>query len=229
MFSVFISGLLTGFILQLAIGPVFFYLLNISIQRTLIDGLFAVLAVSIVDYLYIVLAILGVGKLLEKKKVKRVFGIFSSIVLALFGILMIKDGLINKASTIEVIGGSSFVNSFLSTFILTVSSPLTIVFWTSMFSTKAIEKNYNKQQLTVFGLSSGLATILFLGLSVIVFTLIKTSIPMNITKYANITVGSILIMYGIIRIIKQVVSLIIEKRSGSGRPVPSPEEAGHCS
>ena len=60
MLRVFITGLSTGLVLQLAIGPVFFFVLNISLQRTLVDGLCSVFAVTVVDYFYILLAIVGV-------------------------------------------------------------------------------------------------------------------------------------------------------------------------
>ena len=71
-------------ILQIAIGPVFFFILNICLQRSVIDGLFAVAAVTLVDYFFIALAVLGVGKLLEKPKIKFALGISSSIILILF-------------------------------------------------------------------------------------------------------------------------------------------------
>src|SRR3990167_8807943 len=87
---VFANGLLTGLILQTAIGPVFFFIINLALQRSLYDGLAAVAAVTLVDYFYISLAILGIGKLLEKKKVKKAFGIISSIVLMIFGFVIIK-------------------------------------------------------------------------------------------------------------------------------------------
>lgn len=85
MVSIMLNGFLTGLLLQIAIGPVFFFILNISLQKTVIDGFFAVIAVTLVDYIFIALAVLGVGKLLEKHKIKLTLGITSSIVLILFG------------------------------------------------------------------------------------------------------------------------------------------------
>ena len=79
MVAIMLNGFLTGLILQIAIGPVFFFVLNISLQKTIIDGLFAIIAVTIVDYIFIALAVLGVGKLLERPKVKLALGVMSSI------------------------------------------------------------------------------------------------------------------------------------------------------
>lgn len=75
--KIFKNGLATGLILQLAIGPVFFFIINLALQRSIFDGLAGALAVTIVDYIYITLSILGIGKLLENKKVKKIFGVVS--------------------------------------------------------------------------------------------------------------------------------------------------------
>lgn len=203
--SVFVNGFFTGLVLQLAIGPIFFFIINIALQKTILDGLSAALAVTIVDYIYIILAILGVGKLLEKKRIKDVLGISGAVVLALFGVIMVLS--VNNTDTGSIsgtAGGTDYLSSFLSAFLLTISSPLTIVFWTSLFSAKAVEKGYTKQQLKVFGFSAGLTTIIFLGISVVVFSLLKASIPLTLIKVLNVLVGVLLILYGIIRFVKSI-------------------------
>jgi threonine/homoserine/homoserine lactone efflux protein len=203
MIPILMDGFLTGLFLQLAIGPVFLYILNISLQRSVADGFVAVLAVTIVDYIYITSAILGVGKLLEKPKAKLYLGLISSIVLILFGIVMIISAI--NPDTIDLPnteGGTSIFASFISVFILTISSPLTIVFWTGLFASKAIEKEYSKKQLLIFGIAAGSATLLFLGSSVLLFSLIRSSIPSGLLLILNIAVGSILIIYGTVRLIK---------------------------
>ena len=200
--KIFKNGLSTGLLLQLAVGPVFFFIINLTLQRSILDGLVAVLAVTIVDYFYITLAILGIGKLLEKKKVKRVFGIVSSIVLIIFGGIIIKDVIGSDISVGVDAVSSNLLTSFMSVFFLTISSPMTIVFFTSLFATKALEYNYTKQELIIFGLSTGSATFIFLGTSVILFSLLGGAIPIIIIKILNFCVGILLIGYGIVRLVK---------------------------
>ena len=213
MLSILLNGFLTGFFLQLAIGPIFFYILNITLQRTYIDGLFSVIAVTIVDYIYITLAVLGVGKLLEKPKTKLILGILSSLVLILFGIIMIRSAFQNPMIEItNIVNESNYISSFWSAFILTISSPLTIVFWTGVFASRAIEKGYTKKQLIFFGLAAGLATFIFLGSSVLLLSAIKASIPILLLKLLNIAVGSFLILYGIIRVFKIIMNTSINLR-----------------
>jgi threonine/homoserine/homoserine lactone efflux protein len=207
MVAIMLNGFLTGLILQIAIGPVFFFILNISLQKTVIDGLFAISAVTLVDYIFIALAVLGVGKLLEKPKIKHALGIISSLVLILFGIIMILS--INQSNQVTSPNNlieSNYVSSFISAFILTISSPLTIVFWTSLFATKAIEKGYAQKQLIFFGIAAGLATLVFLGSSVTLLSIFRASIPLALLRVLNTAVGLLLIIYGVIRLCKIAIN-----------------------
>lgn len=200
-----LDGFLTGLLLQAAIGPVFFFVLNTTIQRTVLDGLLAVLGVTLVDYFYIFLAAIGVGKLLARPRIRLVMQIVSSTVLVGFGVMMI----ITAAK--DVGGSGSGVNgqsacwvSFISALLLTLSNPLTIVFWTSLFATKALEKGYNKRQLVPFGLGAGASTAVFLGLAVLVFSLLRSSIPQLLVRLLNAAVGTVLVVYGIVRLFKGI-------------------------
>lgn len=195
----FANGLLTGLVLQTAIGPVFFFIMNLALQRSIFDGLVAVTAVTIVDYFYISLSIFGIGKLLEKKKIKKTFGIISSVVLIIFGIVIINNMIDKNITTNSAIQSASLMASFTATFILTIFNPMTIIWYTSLFTAKAVEYNYTKKELLIFGLSVGLATPLFMGTSAIAFSLIKETVPIILIQTLNIIVGSLLILYGAIR------------------------------
>ncbi len=200
-----IDGMLTGLFLQLALGPVFFYILGITADSNFINSLFAIIAVTLADYIFIVLSLIGIGKLLQKDRTKTIFGILSSIIMMLFGLMIFHKGFIFIDNVDQV---SSIVwtplKSFTSCFILTISSPLTIVFWGSIFSAKAIEKNYIKKQLVVFGISAGASTFLFLSFTMMILSLFKSSIPNMIIQILNCIVGLVLIYYGVTRMIKTI-------------------------
>ncbi len=196
------NGLLTGLFFQLAVGPVFFFIVNLTIQRSIYDGFIAVLAVTLADYFYIALALFGIEKLLEKKKIRGIFGIVSSIVLIIFGIIIIK-GIIGKGiAPWTIIESTSLISSFLSVFFLTLTNPMTIVFFTGLFAAKAIEHKYTKKQLIIFGLGVGAATLIFMSMSVIIFSILKNAIPPIIIQTLNLIVGIVLIVYGIVRFMK---------------------------
>jgi threonine/homoserine/homoserine lactone efflux protein len=100
------------------------------------------------------------------------------------------------------VGAATYWSSFASAFLLTISSPLTIVFWTSLFSSKAIEKGYSKKELVPFGFAAGLATLTFLGLAVTVLSTVRASIPVTVIQVLNGLVGALLILYGVVRLWK---------------------------
>ncbi|MDO8611023.1 MAG: LysE family transporter [bacterium] len=202
--KIFKNGLLTGLVLQMAIGPVFFFIINLTLQKTILDGFAGVIGVTLADYFYITLAIIGIGKLLEHKKIKKVYGIISSIVLVIFGLIMIKGIINTNISTHTVINSANIFSSFISVFLLTISSPLTIVMWTSLFAAKTIEYNYTKRELFIFGFSTGLATFIFMGTNIVFFSLIKGTIPVILIQILNLIVGCLLIGYGILRLVKTI-------------------------
>lgn len=201
---VFLDGLFTGLILQVAIGPVFFYILSLAFTRSLPDAYAAICAAVLVDYLYITLAILGVGKALENQRIKTALGLAGAVILVVFGWLMVQDpgngGLGFQASP----GTSNLFTSFLSTFLLTISSPLTIIFWTGVFASKALERGYSRKDLVPFGIAAGLATLIFMGISITALSYLKYALPVTLIQVLNRIVGGVLILYGLIRLGKMV-------------------------
>jgi len=73
-----------------------------------------------------------------------------------------------------------------------------------LFAAKAIEKGYAQKQLIFFGIAAGLATLVFLGSAVTLLSIMRTSIPLTLLRVLNIAVGSLLIIYGMIRLCKIV-------------------------
>lgn len=198
----FKRGLITGVILQLAIGPVFFYIVNLTLQKTIYDGLAGVLAVTMVDCFYISLSILGIGRLLEREKIKKVFAVASSIVLAIFGGIIIKGALAENSLSDYQGETFSVLSSFASVFLMTITNPLTIVVYTSLFMARAVEYNYSRKELWRFGLGTGSSTFIFMGCAVVVLSLIKGAVPLWLTQLTNIIVGCLLIGYGLFRLQK---------------------------
>lgn len=196
------NGLLTGLFLQLAVGPVFFFIVNLALQKTFFDGLVGVLAVTLVDYFYIMMSILGLSEFLEHKKIKKIFGTISSIVLIVFGVLMIKKSASLSVSAALSSQSTTLLSSFVSVFLVTISNPMTIVFFTSVFMAKAVEYNYTKKELFIFGVGTGMASFLFMGSAVIFFSLLKASIPLLFIHVLNVLVGILLVGYGLVRLVK---------------------------
>jgi len=196
-----LKGLLTGLFLQLAIGPVFFFILGITINNSFDNAIFAIIAVTIVDYLYISLSLAGLSKVIENNRIKTILGVVSSIVLIFFSLIILKNAF-HSLSISQTSNQWTPVKSFISCFLLTISSPLTIFFWTGIFSAKAIEYKFTKKQLVVFGIGAGSATFIFMMSTMFVLSLFRTSINFTIIKVLNSIVGLLLLYYAISRLVK---------------------------
>lgn len=206
-----VNGFLTGLFLQLAIGPIFFLVLSIAAESDLPVAWAGVLGVALADYIYISLSILGIAKLIDHPKVKKVFGIVSAAIIIAFGFYMLW-GSLRSADGTSISGERTAGNAFMTCFFLTLSSPLTLFFWSSVFAAKAIEKNYGKRDITLFGAGAGLSTLLFLGAAVTIVSLANASLPENFALVFNIIVASVMIGYGIFRLFS-----IFAKKPGENR------------
>ncbi|NTW55937.1 MAG: LysE family transporter [Chlorobiaceae bacterium] len=201
MIKVFLNGFSTGFLLQFALGPVFFFVLDTALRRTMSDGFTAVAGVAVGDYFYIFLAACGVGVLLKNTKIHTISAFLGALILVIFGSYTALHALFDPVPSAVV---NSVMpdncSSFISAFALTVSNPLTIVFWTGLFTSKAFEHGYTRNSLAIFGFSAGLATPVFLAAAVLCIEMLKGSVSPAITEDLHVLVGAVLAGYGILRV-----------------------------
>lgn len=199
-----IKGLRFGMLLQLAVGPICLFIFQTAAISGFAAAFTGVLGVALIDGLFIVAAIAGIGILLNKyKSFKKVLQLFGAVVLMLFGINSILGTLhIAIFPSITLLGTQNINIIFLKTMFLTLSNPLTILFWAGVFSTKMAEESMKKQEMYLFGLGSVLSTIVFLTLIAVLGHFIKNFLPLNIINYLNVFVGFVLIFFSIRIVVK---------------------------
>ena len=202
MLKKYFSGLKFGLLLQIAVGPMCLMVFNTAKNVGFLIALSLVLAIALVDAFYITLAGLGVSKLLEKEKIKKIFKIIGSLVLILFGINIILN-VFGK----NIIPGLNLkptsTNIFIQGLVLTLSNPITIVFWGSVLTTKIIEDKLKKKELIIFSIGLVSSTLSFLTLVAILGTMLSNFIPDNISSILNVIVGILIIFFGIKMLVKK--------------------------
>ena len=198
----YLDGLKFGMLLQLAVGPMCLMVFNTAKNVGFLVALTLVLAISLVDAFYIILASLGVSKILDKPKIKKAFKIIGSFVLIIFG-----ANIILNVFNINIIPGLNLKptssNIFIQGLILTLSNPITIVFWGSVLTTKIIEDKLNKKELTVFSVGLVSSTLIFLTFVAVLGTMLSSFIPENVSSIMNIIVGILIIFFGIKMLLKK--------------------------
>jgi threonine/homoserine/homoserine lactone efflux protein len=192
------KGLKFGMLLQLAVGPMCLLVFSTATEQGLLSGLSLVGAIALIDALYIVLSGLGVAAFIGRKRVKLAIKIFGGSVLILFGlqnILGIFDLTIfpGRISSPSVSNG----NIFLKGLLLTASNPLTIIFWSGVFSAQVAAHTLTRQQLFFFGMGCVLSTLIFLSGVALLGNMLGIFLSGIIIQLLNGAVGLVLLYFGV--------------------------------
>jgi threonine/homoserine/homoserine lactone efflux protein len=205
MFKVFKSsislaifgGFFFGMMLQLSIGPICLYIFKTGFARGFTAAETAVLAVALIDTLYIVLAISGLSTLISGEKSKWALRIIGAGIVLIFGINIILTQFfkISLLPTVNLFSDVIFNHPFYDGLLLTASNPLTIIFWSGVFATKISENDFSKKDLIYFSAGCVIATLVFLTLNALAGSLIKDFLPSIVIQWLNLAVGVALIFF----------------------------------
>ncbi|HWR19587.1 MAG TPA: LysE family transporter [Clostridia bacterium] len=193
-----LHGFRFGMLLQLAVGPMCLMVFNTSTTYGFVYGLHLVLAIALIDAFYIALSCVGVAAIINRAKVKAAIKLVGCLVLALFGANTISGVFeLSFLPDIALFSNASNENLFVQGLLLTASNPLTIIFWSGMFSTQMIENKWNKKQLFFFAVGCVMATITFLTVIAFLGSILSGFLPQVIVQFLNVAVGIVLIFFGI--------------------------------
>lgn len=192
-----LRGFRFGMLLQLAIGPMCIFIFQTSIAHGFWAGEMGVLGTAMVDSLEILLAIVGVGALLGRsRRAERVLKVFGATILFLYGTVSICGAFgLTLLPRISLPAFDAGGNTLLQAVVLSLSDPLTIVFWAGIFSAKVAEEKLKKASLRLFGCGCVLATLSFLTLVSLVGSLTKQIIPDWVGSCLNFAVGLLLFYF----------------------------------
>lgn len=192
------KGFCFGMLLQLAIGPVCTFIFQTSLTQGFLPALGGVLGVALTDGTEILLAIWGVGAILQRSEGAKAFARwFGAGILLLFGVSSILGAfgitLLPGLGLSIQSGGSVFLRAV----VLTLSNPLTIVFWAGVFTTRIAEGDLSDGDQKTFGLGCVLATLFFLSLVAGVGHVTHQMLPEEVILILNVAVGCVLVGFGL--------------------------------
>lgn len=128
--EIILKGVVSGIVLAFLIGPVFFTLLQTSIERGFGSGVLVAVGVSISDAFYITLTYLGVYQLFDNGNFREYLAYFGGIVLLLFGVyyLIVKSKKLYSfdPEKVQVNNPWKLIGKG---FIINGLSPLVLIFW----------------------------------------------------------------------------------------------------
>src|SRR5665647_278155 len=140
MKKVIVNGIKFGILLQLAIGPMCLMTFNVAMSQGFWRGMIVVAAIAVIDIIYMALAGLGVARLMKSEKIQKGIKLFGCIVLVLFGVNIALDVFgLHLLPNISLFPQNTSNSLFIKCLFLTASNPLTIIFFSGIFSTQVLE------------------------------------------------------------------------------------------
>ena len=203
------QNILLGLTLAAPIGPVNLEIikrgLNSGFKQAFLTGAGAMCA----DTTYLILIFFGLTSFFNFSFMKIFLGIAGSIILIYLGVMSAKE-FFRKVDATENKPHRLFKTSFVTGYVLAISSPMTIVWWTGVFG--ALLAAQTNTQTTISAFFSCLS--ILLGCFIWVFSLAaalhwgKKIINEKITRFISFFAGLFLILFGIY-FLYRAVGLII--------------------
>lgn len=198
------KGFKFGMLLQFAIGPVCIFIFQMASLKGFYIAETGVLGVTLIDGIFIIVAILGIASIIDRKNIRLCLKVFGATILFVFGFSTVLSQFdISLLPSLSIKNISNSNNVFTRAIILTTSNPLTIIFWAGVFSTKVAEENMKRKDIYTFGLGALLSTILFLTFIALVGSFAKAFFSPNEIQILNTTVGFLLIYFSIRMFLKK--------------------------
>ena len=202
-----IEGIILGLTLAIffGFGPALFALLQTTIHRGFLSGLFLAIGIFLSDLVLVGLCFLGAIQIISKPENNLAFAIISGSVLIIFGIVTYTRK-VHLNENEEINAKTPWLGTYIfKGFFLNIANPFVWIFW--MGVVVAITANYeaNVRSLYIF-FSATLLTVLSTDiLKCFASYKIKKFLTPNIMLWINRTAGIGLVLFGLFLMIKALI------------------------
>ena len=193
--NAFGNGLLFGLLLALLIGPVFFALIQTSIEKGFAAGASMAAGIALSDAMYVVIASVGVAALAENQDFQVWLGISGGLIMLLFGLFNLFKKVAFQENAPEESGSGSLITQFIKGFMLNGINPFVLLFWIGIASMAALNYSYSLPQ-EVFFFSAIVLTVFLLDLvKSFVAHKLRNLLSYRFMVWMNRVVGIVLILF----------------------------------
>lgn len=196
--SIVLDGIKLGIVLAFLIGPVFFAIIQTSIERGFTKGVLICLGVSLNDVLYVIICYLGLIQLIESARFREQMADVGGAILILFGLyhLLIKSR--KKVVQITASDDRSGLRYFLKGFLINAFSPMVPLFWIGTISVASIDLGLRLDSEFVLFYAATLSTVLLTDIAKAYLAgRLRRLITPKLMMWLNIVVGLALVVFGI--------------------------------
>ena len=190
------DGIIAGLVLSILIGPVFFALLQASIEKGFLVGLVFAFGIICSDSLFFLLAFVGLSQINETEQVHGIMGVIGGAFLLLFGIrLILKKHRKERKMRVRV-STRSIISSYFKGFLMNALNPQVFLYWALVVT--AASARYKSDDNQVFAFFIAAMTIVFTtdSLKAYLAYKLKHIVTPNFILWLNRISGAILVIAG---------------------------------
>jgi threonine/homoserine/homoserine lactone efflux protein len=191
------NGILSGFVLALLIGPVFFTILQTSIERGFSSGVYVAIGVSLSDAFYIFISYLGLVQFMDNENSRHYLAYGGGLVLFGFGIyyLFVKSRKLSNF-TPENIRYRNPGKLVAKGFIINGLSPMVLFFWIATVGVATTQLGYTTvREATIFFSSIVLTVFVTDLMKAKLADKLRVLITPRFIRLLNIVLGLVLVIF----------------------------------
>lgn len=198
--SIFLQGFKFGIVLAFLVGPVFFALLQTSVERGFRTGLIMALGISLSDACYVVICYYGLAQFINDPSFHAQMAYLGGSILILFGLynLLIKAWR-NESHRIKTNEATkNKFRYFLKGFVINGFSPTVPLFWIGTISLATIDLGYTNGNDILIFFSALLMTVLVTDITKAYLAgKLRNIITTRVLRVTNIVLGLALLGFGV--------------------------------
>ncbi|SFT42887.1 Threonine/homoserine/homoserine lactone efflux protein [Algoriphagus locisalis] len=178
MSQALLEGISMGLLLSAMIGPVFFTLIQSSLEKGFRYAAMVALGIQVSDALYVLLTFFGVKFLAKATYFEAVLGYVGGAILIGFGIAyLVKKQTVKAEASVEEVRRAKKRSAFLKGFSINGINPFVLLFWISIASLIHLKTDFDRVDFWSY----------YLGILLTVFSidLIKAFIAKQLAQFVT--------------------------------------------
>lgn len=192
-----VKGLLFGLVLSFLIGPVFFALLQTSIEKGFKAGMFMAIGIALSDSLYIFISYTSISFFSDNVQIKFILGLVGSLIMIGFGITTFVKPVPRRGLAQSFSETNNYFRKILKGFLLNGINPFILLFWIGVAGLVTIEMEYSFDQASLFYIGV-IAMVLTADITkAFISQRLRSWMTPRFMKILNRSVGITLVLFGV--------------------------------
>ncbi len=191
------NGFLFGLLLSVLIGPVFFALIQNSIEKGFKAGIFMAVGIALSDSFYIFITYFGISRLTENPSFNMWLGGIGGLIMLGFGLVYMLKPVPVKGAKQAHEESSKWFQQILKGFFLNGVNPFVLFFWIGIMTKISLDFQFSENQTLVFFVTL-IATVLTTDVLKSYFAMkLSQIVTPRFMKIMNRVVGIALILFSL--------------------------------